>query len=67
MEGVTSQLIFDRLRPDLQKRMAHLTDLPKIVAEGDFDVLVVLGAGDADTYCGQLTEILQAKLQCQKD
>lgn len=67
MEGVTSQLIFDRLRPDLQKRMAHLTDLPKIVAEGDFDVLVVLGAGDADTYCGQLTEILQAKLTSQKD
>lgn len=67
MEGVTSQLIFDRLRPDLQKRMAHLTDLPKIVAEGDFDVLVVLGAGDADTYCGQLTEILQAKLTIQKD
>lgn len=66
MEGVTSQLIFDRLRPDLQKRMARLAELPKIVAEGDFDVLVVLGAGDADTYCGQLTEILQTKLLCPK-
>lgn len=61
IEGVTSQLIFDRLRPEMTKRMAHLTELPQIVAEGDFDVLVVLGAGDADTYCPQLTEILLKK------
>ena len=45
----------------MTKRMAHLTELPQIVAEGDFDVLVVLGAGDADTYCPQLTEILLKK------
>ena len=61
IEGVNSQLIFDRLRPEMTKRMAHLTELPQIVAEGDFDVLVVLGAGDADTYCPQLTEILLKK------
>ena len=61
IEGVNSQLIFDRLRPEMTKRMAHLTELTQIVAEGDFDVLVVLGAGDADTYCPQLTEILLKK------
>lgn len=59
--GVTSQIIFDRLRPDMEKRMAHKEDLPAIVSEGDFDVLVVLGAGDADNYCPQITEILQNK------
>ena len=58
---MNSQLIFDRLRPEMTKRMAHLTELTQIVAEGDFDVLVVLGAGDADTYCPQLTEILLKK------
>ena len=63
IEGVTSQLIYDRLRPDMTKRMAHLSELPQLVSEGDFDVLVVLGAGDADTYCPQLTDILQNKLQ----
>ena len=63
IEGVTSQLIYDRLRPEMNKRMAHLSDLPQLVSEGDFDVLVVLGAGDADTYCPQLTDILQNKLQ----
>lgn len=61
IEGVSSQMIFDRLRPDMQKRMAHKEDLPRIVAEEDFDVLVVLGAGDVDNYCGQLTEILLSK------
>ena len=47
----------------MTKRMAHLSELPQLVTEGDFDVLVVLGAGDADTYCPQLTDILQNKLQ----
>lgn len=61
IEGVSSQMIFDRLRPDMQKRMVHKEDLPRIVAEEDFDVLVVLGAGDVDNYCGQLTEILLSK------
>lgn len=61
IEGVSSQMIFDRLRPDMQKRMAHKEDLPRIVAEEDFDVLVVLGAGDVDNYCGHLTEILLSK------
>lgn len=59
--GVTSQIIFDCLRPDMQKRLAHKEDLPQIVEEGHFDVLVILGAGDADNYCAQLTEILQRK------
>ena len=61
IEGVTSQLIFDRLRPDMTKRMAHLSELPQIISEGDFDVLVILGAGDADTFCPQLTDILLKK------
>lgn len=61
IEGVTSQLIFERLRPEMQKRRAKLEELPEIVAHEDFDVLVVLGAGDADTYCAQLTDILNNK------
>ena len=47
----------------MQRRMAHLQDLPKIAEEEDFDVLVVLGAGDADTYCPQIADILRAKYQ----
>lgn len=59
--GVGSRLIFDRLRPDMQKRMAHKEDLPEIVTNEDFDVLVVLGAGDVDSYCEQISEILLSK------
>ena len=45
----------------MQRRMAHLQDLPQIAEQEDFDVLVVLGAGDADTYCPQIADILRAK------
>lgn len=59
--GVTSRLIYDGLRPDMRKRMCTKDDVPAIVSEGDFDVLVVLGAGDLDNFVPQLTEILAAK------
>ena len=58
--GVTSQLIYDRLRPGIAKTMTtkeQLTDLVRQRAK-DFDVLVVLGAGDADSLCPEITEIL---------
>ena len=59
--GVTSQLIYDNLRPDLQKRRVKKSDLPDVVRQADFDVLIVLGAGDAVDYIPQLAEILKAK------
>ncbi|MCF0236708.1 MAG: UDP-N-acetylmuramate--L-alanine ligase, partial [Bacteroidaceae bacterium] len=58
IEGVTSALIYDQLRPDMVKQMARLEDLPRLVAARDNDVLVVLGAGDVDNYCDQLAQIL---------
>ena len=58
IEGVTSALIYDQLRPDMAKQMARLEDLPRLVAARDNDVLVVLGAGDVDNYCDQLAQIL---------
>lgn len=59
--GVTAEIIYNELRPDMQKRMAHKEDLPRIAQEEDFDVLLLLGAGDADDYCPQITEILNKK------
>ena len=59
--GVTSQLIYDNLRPDMQKRLVKKADLPDVVRQADFDVLIVLGAGDAVDYIPQLAEILKAK------
>ena len=59
--GVTSQLIYDALRPGVEKSMIHKEDVLDLVKRRDFDVLVVLGAGDLDNYVPQITKILQNK------
>ncbi|MCF0199385.1 MAG: UDP-N-acetylmuramate--L-alanine ligase, partial [Bacteroidaceae bacterium] len=56
--GVTSRIIYDELRPDMQKRMCSKDEILDIVREGDFDVLVTLGAGDIDNYADEITAIL---------
>ena len=57
--GITSQLIYDRLRPSIHKQLIHKEDIPNVVRQGGFDVLVTLGAGDIDNYADQITEILK--------
>ncbi len=52
--GVTSSLIYDSLRPGIQKRLVRKEDMPDIVRNRDFDVLIVLGAGDVDNYIPDL-------------
>ena len=59
MPGVTSNLIFNELRPNINKHLCNKADVPSIVENGDFDVLVILGAGDLDNYSPQLTQILK--------
>lgn len=56
--GVTAKLIFDNLRPGIKKQMCKKEDIPAIVREGGFDVLVTLGAGDIDNYAAEITNIL---------
>ena len=57
--GITSQLIYDRLRPGIRKQLIHKEEIPEVVRQGGFDVLVTLGAGDIDNYADQITEILR--------
>lgn len=59
--GVTSQLIFDNLRPNMERRVIEKKDLPELVRRENFDVLILLGAGDVVDYIPQLKEILEAK------
>mgnify|MGYP000423529909 CR=1 FL=1 len=42
--------------------MVMKAELPTLVEKKDFDVLMVLGAGDVDELVPQLTEILKRKL-----
>ena len=59
--GVTSRLIYDNLRPGIEKSMIHKEDVLPLVKSRDFDVLVILGAGDLDNYVPQIAKIIQSK------
>lgn len=59
--GVTSKLIYDNLKEGVKKSMIHKEDVLNLVRSRDFDVLIVLGAGDLDNYVPQMTEILENK------
>ena len=61
IEGVTSQLIYDNLKPGVDKKMICKADVLDFVRSRSFDVLVVLGAGDLDDQVPQITKILQKK------
>ncbi len=61
IEGVTSKLIYDNLRPNIAKQMIKKDDVLDFVRSRDFDVLVVLGAGNLDNYVPEITKIIKAK------
>ena len=62
IEGVTSKLIYDNLKPGVKKEMIQKTDVLNYIKEHDFQVLIVLGAGDLDNQVPQITKILNSKL-----
>ncbi len=63
IEGITSKLIYDNLRPNIEKKMIQKDDVLDFVKSHDFDVLVVLGAGNLDNYVPEIAEIIKAKEQ----
>lgn len=58
--GVTMQLIYDLLAPNVKKAMISKEEiLPLITARKDeLDVLISLGAGDIENFVPQITELL---------
>ena len=61
IEGVTSKLIYDNLAPGVKKEMIHKEDVLDYVKGRDFDVLIILGAGDLDNYVPEITKIIKEK------
>ena len=59
--GVTSQLIYDRLRPGIEKYLIHKEQILDVVKKGGFDVLISLGAGDIENFVPEITRILREK------
>ena len=61
IEGVTSKLIYDNLAEGVEKSMIRTTDVLSLVKERDFDVLVILGAGDLDNYVPKIAQLIEEK------
>ena len=61
IEGVTSQLIYDNLAEGVSKSLIKSSEVLDYVSSRDFDVLVILGAGDLDNKCGEIAEIIKKK------
>lgn len=61
IEGITSKLIFDDLKPGVEKTIIRKDDVLDYVKSRDFDVLVVLGAGNLDNYVPQIAKIIDSK------
>ena len=61
IEGVTSKLIYDNLKPGVKKEMIRKDDVLNFVKNHTFEVLIVLGAGDLDNRVPEIAQILNNK------
>lgn len=61
IEGVTSKLIYDNLKEGVQKQMILKDSVLSFVKSRDFDVLVILGAGNLNDYVSQISQIILDK------
>ena len=61
IEGVTSKLIYDNLKPGVKKEMIRKDDVLNFVKNHSFEVLIVLGAGDLDNQVPEIAKLLNSK------
>jgi UDP-N-acetylmuramate--alanine ligase len=61
IEGVSSQLIYDNLRPDINKTLCKKEEVIDILKKKEIEVLMTLGAGDIENYAPQICEILNER------
>ena len=61
ISGVTSKLIYDHLAPGVARQLIHHDEVLDFVRSHDFDVLIILGAGDLDNYTDTIVDIIKSK------
>ena len=60
--GVTSQLIYDNLKEGVKKQMIQKADVLDFIRGHEFEVLIILGAGDLANQVPAITKILKERL-----
>ncbi|WP_455674312.1 UDP-N-acetylmuramate--L-alanine ligase [Phocaeicola sp.] len=61
ISGVTSKLIYDNLRPGIEKSICKKEEILDVLKDKNIEVLITLGAGDIDNYASQICEILNKR------
>ena len=56
--GVSSQLIYDNLRPGIEKMVCRKEDILDVLKDKKIEVLITLGAGDIDNYVPEIQKLL---------
>ena len=59
--GVSSELIYNHLRPNMEKCICKKENLIETLSKKDIEVLITLGAGDIDNYVPQICELLNKR------
>jgi UDP-N-acetylmuramate--alanine ligase len=67
IEGVTSQLIYDRLASGVMKQLITKEEVLPLVKSRSFDVLIILGAGDLDAMVPQIKKELEGVKRSKKE
>lgn len=62
--GVSSRLIYDHLRPGIEKCICPKEEVLDLLSRKDIEVLIVLGAGDLDNYVPEIKKLLEQRIVC---
>ena len=62
ISGVTSRLIYDNLKPEVEKLMCTKDELLDVLAQQSIEVLITLGAGDVENYVPEIQKLLESRL-----
>lgn len=58
IEGVSSHMIYEQLRPGIEKTLCQKDEILDILKQKRIEVLMTLGAGDIENYVQPISEIL---------
>lgn len=61
--GVSSQLIYDYLRPGIEKCICKKEEILNLLSQKQIEVLMILGAGDLDNYAPEITKLLKQRIE----